>query len=290
MTTRRMAGWALVPVAALALGRARADEAAPGSVKAAEAAYLRSAATSLRAAYLAHVDDGARLMHLKAVGRPEIEAAVVHRVAGDARWEGTPVAVVEAASGDLAYAWGTYRLDFTRAAAGERITGYGRYLHLWRRTPKGWRLLLDHWAGEAAPPLAVAPSPGALGVAGAVAGGRLRGAQEAFLRRAEAEGIRTAFEAHLAPDGAILFLGAVGREAATAALAKLPADARVIAAPADVEVVEAAAGDLGYATGPYRFEATVDGRPVRSTGRFVTVWRRGADGVWRIAVDHGAQD
>jgi uncharacterized protein (TIGR02246 family) len=45
-------------------------------------------------------------------------------------------------------------------------------------------------------------------------------------------------------------------------------------------------GDTAYETGTNRltFQAG-DAPPVTRTGRYLSVWRRGADGVWRIRVD-----
>jgi ketosteroid isomerase-like protein len=57
---------------------------------------------------------------------------------------------------------------------------------------------------------------------------------------------------------------------------------------APVHVEAAASGDLGYSTG--RFELTAknaDGTPRTGTGWYVTIWRKGADGRWRAAVDIG---
>lgn len=42
------------------------------------------------------------------------------------------------------------------------------------------------------------------------------------------------------------------------------------------------AGDIGYHVGTYALEA--DGKPI-DTGKFVEIWHRGSDGVWRIASD-----
>jgi len=45
-------------------------------------------------------------------------------------------------------------------------------------------------------------------------------------------------------------------------------------------------GDLGYTVGHYQLESRdADGRMVKREGRYVTVWRREADGVFRVAVD-----
>jgi len=52
-----------------------------------------------------------------------------------------------------------------------------------------------------------------------------------------------------------------------------------------------AAGDLGYTVG--RSEAgfrDAKGRPVLRTGRYLTVWKKQADGSWKVVQDIGVQD
>ncbi len=47
-----------------------------------------------------------------------------------------------------------------------------------------------------------------------------------------------------------------------------------------------ASGDLAWSTGGFRIDATDDrGRPSPIEGRYVTVWRRDADGRWRALLD-----
>jgi uncharacterized protein (TIGR02246 family) len=50
-------------------------------------------------------------------------------------------------------------------------------------------------------------------------------------------------------------------------------------------------GDLGYTHGTYRSEVTEpEGTKSVSTGKYVTIWRKQADGQWRVVVDIGNQD
>jgi len=56
--------------------------------------------------------------------------------------------------------------------------------------------------------------------------------------------------------------------------------------PVLAEVSES--GDLGYTVGRYESRRTgADGEPVVTTGSYVTIWRRGADGTWKVALDIG---
>lgn len=54
----------------------------------------------------------------------------------------------------------------------------------------------------------------------------------------------------------------------------------------------AQSGDLGYTIGRWRSEVrdSTGGWRVESTGRYVTIWRKDAEGRWRVAVDIGNDD
>lgn len=53
------------------------------------------------------------------------------------------------------------------------------------------------------------------------------------------------------------------------------------------EVAEiAASGDLGYISGPWRFTEAGAEKP-NAFGHFFSIWRKGADGKWKVLVDHG---
>src|SRR5262249_31309213 len=49
--------------------------------------------------------------------------------------------------------------------------------------------------------------------------------------------------------------------------------------------VVSAGGDLGYTIGTAEFHKTDDpARPVTSTGKYVTVWKKQRDGLWRVVL------
>lgn len=250
--------------------------------------FHAQAAENLPAAYRAAFADDGILMFLHARGRAELDEAVAKRISPTAKFTATVTEEIEAASHDLGFVRGDYRLEFTRKSTGEHVSTNGRFVELWRRNADGdWRLFLTSWAGFAPMDGAVArlPQP----EHPPTLNGSLPAAEEHFLAQAARDGIRPAFLAHLAADGTILFLDAHGRDQFLRAIAKIPADARTFGS-AEI-LVESAAHDLGWAWGPYRFAATVDGKPFASRGKFVTVWKRSpTDGAWRIALDHGAQD
>ncbi|MGA9998267.1 MAG: nuclear transport factor 2 family protein, partial [Pyrinomonadaceae bacterium] len=50
------------------------------------------------------------------------------------------------------------------------------------------------------------------------------------------------------------------------------------------------AGDMGYTTGPWEFRReSADEKPV-AYGNFVSVWKKQANGVWRVALDIGTEN
>jgi ketosteroid isomerase-like protein len=108
-------------------------------------------------------------------------------------------------------------------------------------------------------------------------------AELAFAAQSEREGIRSAFISHLAP-GAVMFAPdpvdghALYRDAP-------PSEARLAWYPSHAGV--SSTGDLGFTTGPYEYRAAPPDSSV-GYGHFASVWRRGADGVWKVEVDLGA--
>lgn len=54
--------------------------------------------------------------------------------------------------------------------------------------------------------------------------------------------------------------------------------------PSDVEV--ASSGDLGYSIGTYNLSINDSlGSPMTDRGKYLTVWKKQADGTWKVAVD-----
>ena len=51
------------------------------------------------------------------------------------------------------------------------------------------------------------------------------------------------------------------------------------------------ANDMGYTWGHYVGKATgADGKPVLTSGRFITIWEKLPDGSWKVALDASADD
>jgi len=47
----------------------------------------------------------------------------------------------------------------------------------------------------------------------------------------------------------------------------------------------AEAGDMGYTLGTYELTIEQDGTPMVTVGKYVTLWRKQADGSWKVVVD-----
>lgn len=45
--------------------------------------------------------------------------------------------------------------------------------------------------------------------------------------------------------------------------------------------------NTAYETGTYSYSYQEKGKPVKDEGRYVTIWKRQSDGVWKIAMDMG---
>ena len=110
-------------------------------------------------------------------------------------------------------------------------------------------------------------------------------AERNFSATSVARGMRDAFLENLADEGVIFQpLPIDGHKVWQARPAS---KAKLVWEPSFAEV--AAAGDLGYTTGPWEFhppEGSKDSTVAH--GHFISVWRRGADGRWRVMADLGA--
>ena len=124
-----------------------AGDAAAGELREMEAAFERALAARDLDAFMGFwAEDAAYLaMHQPIVtGREAIRAAwapLVEDRSVSLSW--TPERAEAAASGDLGYTYGKYRLAVT-AADGSRSEREGKYTTIWRRGGDGrWRVVLD---------------------------------------------------------------------------------------------------------------------------------------------------
>jgi ketosteroid isomerase-like protein len=110
----------------------------------------------------------------------------------------------------------------------------------------------------------------------------LANAERAFAASATTVGVKAGFLGVLDDDAIVFRPGPVnGREYISA---HGESAFKLVWQPERVAVSRS--GDLGFTSGPYRL--TTDAKPTEPFhGEFFSVWRRGADGRWRLLVDHG---
>lgn len=205
-----------------------------------------------------------------------------------------PITAVVSADGHFGVTYGT-SLVTDASLSRDSLPRPASYINVWRRPANGaWRLIARVDGGLVDPTTVVLPD-------GVRSLPPVRGdlmsrpmldfaqADAAFSRVAGQSGAPTAFAQYAAPDGAT-FGGSGAINLGPAAIrASLQASRSAQAAWSWVPVygVSSAGGDLGYTIG----EATI--RPPNATpadiyhGKYLTVWRRQADGSVKYLIDVG---
>ena len=115
--------------------------------------------------------------------------------------------------------------------------------------------------------------------------------EQSFSKAAEVKNTRDAFMEFIADDGLLFRPGAVnGKKWMNEHPAPPPPDGkRPLLAWQPAFAGMAAAGDLGFTTGPWEAKGDIkDAKPV-GYGHFVTLWKKQSDGNWRFVVDLGIQ-
>jgi uncharacterized protein (TIGR02246 family) len=123
-----------------------------------------------------------------------------------------------------------------------------------------------------------------------------RAADEAALRDADANWSKAAaaknaegFASFFVPDGVLLPPNGApvsGREAIAKWAGEMTAAPGFAVSWEPTKAEAARSGDLGYTMGTY--ELTVNdakGKPVTDRGKYVSVWKKQADGSWKVAAD-----
>jgi uncharacterized protein (TIGR02246 family) len=123
-----------------------------------------------------------------------------------------------------------------------------------------------------------------------------RAADEAAIRQADAASLQAIAAKQLDAtvsfydEGASLFIPnapiATGREGIQKAWVQMFAVPGFTLTPKTTKIEVARSSDLAYVQGTY--EATVNdakGKPATDRGKFVVVWKKQADGAWKIAAD-----
>lgn len=100
------------------------------------------------------------------------------------------------------------------------------------------------------------------------------------------------FAAWFAEDGVTLGNGAapvVGRAAIEKSANWSPRDYQLTWTPTDA--VMSPTGDMGYTWGHFEGHSVdANGRPVTTSGRYMTIWRKERDGEWKVVLDAGSNE
>ncbi len=100
------------------------------------------------------------------------------------------------------------------------------------------------------------------------------------------------FAAWFADDGVALGNGAaplIGKVAIAKSANWLPNDYQLTWTPTDAMM--GPSGDMGYTWGHYEGRSKdANGNPVLTSGRYITMWRKGPDGGWKVVLDAGANE
>lgn len=198
-------------------------------------------------------------------------------------WE--PAFAEVSAAGDLGYDSGPWELRFP--AAGGQPTLYGHFISVWKKQASGaWRVVADIGISHDKPASGGVGSgafrAGPTHTSPATATTDLQRLDAAYAKAARAQGFASAFTANAAQDVRFNTEGAfpfVGMEAARAQIAKAPGRFAFLPQGSGI----AASRDLGYTYGlAPRFEPGANAAADSSV--YLHVWRRGANGKWRIAL------
>ena len=110
-----------------------------------------------------------------------------------------------------------------------------------------------------------------------------------FSALSASDGARAAFAAYLAPDAVTVNNSTPevhGLEAVLAGFDGWPEGAELLWQPVAADI--AASGDLGFTRGDWISRVPgEDGAVSESRGRYVSIWKRQADGAWKIILDFG---
>ncbi len=115
-------------------------------------------------------------------------------------------------------------------------------------------------------------------------------ADQAFCDQVQKIGFGAAFNAVACEQTKLLGVkSGIGLEVVRKAYANWPASAKLTWVVTAAEA--SAAGDLGYTYGRWDYTQTgKSGAVVHQTGSYVTIWKRQADGTWKVVLDGGPTD
>lgn len=286
----------LVSLAALIQGNARQEgdrSSALASLVAAERAFAHtSVEKGIRDSFLEFFADDAINFQPHPVKARE---AILSRPTPTTRppvtlnWE--PVWADVSAAGDLGYTTGPYTL--TDNSPEKRPTRHGYYFSVWRKQPSGdWKVALDLGIQVPAPAAQMpafhdvkAVRVRAPGFASPEAGrAAVRELERELQERARARGLAKAMLDYLTDESRLHrqgMLPLVGRDAIRAFLSQKSVSASWEPMGADIS----RSGDLAYVYGSYELKDNPKAGATIEKGYYARVWKRMADGKWKLALD-----
>src|SRR5947209_6191199 len=111
-------------------------------------------------------------------------------------------------------------------------------------------------------------------------------AERAFARTALDKGIREAFIANLADDSVLFRPRPVAGKKWMEEHTSQPG----VLTWQPIFAFASRSGDMGYTTGPWEYrEKSIDDKPV-AFGNFVTIWKKQAEGAWKVILDLGTRN
>ena len=111
--------------------------------------------------------------------------------------------------------------------------------------------------------------------------------EQAFSRMAAEKNTRDAFMSFIADDGLLFRPTAVNGKQWMREHPVPPSDKHPLLAWQPAFAGMAAAGDLGFTTGPWEFKEDVKDEKPAGYGHFVTLWKKQPDGTWKFVLDLG---
>ena len=265
-------------------------QAALDGVVAAEKAFAQLAAEKgTREAFLAFLADDSVVFNPDPMNGKEVWRA---RPAGPGLLSWYPVHSEVSLAGDLGFNTGPF--DF-RPKPGEKPVAFGQFATIWKRQADGsWKALLDLGTSTPEPASAVTPAISLTGPARVEesalpkvdpeARAALLDADRALAAAVQAKGAAAAYETALTDDARLLRVSrqpVLGKGAIRTALAENTAP--VTWEPLGGGV--ARSGDLGYTYGFVKRHEDGPESPWINTSNYLRVWRKGADGTWKVVFD-----
>jgi ketosteroid isomerase-like protein len=273
------------------------DTASLRSLVEAERAFARAAAAQgIRDSFLAFIaDDGTLFRPLAVNGKKWLEEHPTPPAQAGALLSWRPIFADISRAGDLGYTTGPW--EYRRKATDEKAVAFGNYNTVWKKQPDGsWKFLIDIGITNP-PPESAAPDwqpPADFGKNAWRAKGKvnveaerekLSNRDRAFSQASVAQGAQKAFLSFASEDVRLYRNGAfpsIGRQAAQAQFA--PGQATFTWRPVKAEV--SSSGDLGYTYGTYELKpGGSDAKAAVETGNYMRIWKRQADGTWRVVLD-----